>query len=659
MFKHRFVKLFAVLLFMWSLPAWSEEIEQSEKKTSILDTMVVTAGRVEEKKEDVTTNITIVTEEEIQQSFAQDLGDLLSKKGFMIREYPNSLVSVEIRGFRTETHGNDLASHVLILINGRRAGTGNLAKIMLGNVERIEIIRGPGSVQYGASAMGGVVNIITKQGAGKPSFYAEGTLGSWDYQQASAGASGQFKAFDFSFDASKSSQDDYDTANGDKYYNTGFDSKKRVSFNTGWTFAPENRIGFSYTGYEGDGIGNPDYLSNNDLDNYVDHAIKTFDLVYDGQTADGFLIWNLRYFNGKDEYETFDPENYGSNNSYFRDTDQQGAQAQLTAKWDFAHITAGADWTNYAISNTYTMAGEENTYDNPAAFLMAKIKLMDNKLILSAGGRYDKYEIESDDGQKTDETNWSSNLGAVYKLAPGLSVRANFAEAFRMPTADQLYMFNDYSAWGFGIWSGNPDLKPEESKTYEIGMDFSRAAFSCGMTYFYTDFKNKIDYSYIPAEDLTRYENVEGATISGIEGSLQLDIGALLDWSYTLAPYGSFTYLTEYADDATKKDLQYTPNWTASYGLKVANSDIGFSAGLNFSYIGEQDITDYEGTGATALGSHTVADLTVSKTLLSFEKYGDVSLKAEIQNLFNKDYAVVQGYPMPGRTFFAGLKYLF
>ncbi|SDU32341.1 TonB-dependent receptor plug domain-containing protein [Desulfobacula phenolica] len=659
MFKHRFVKLFAVLLFMWSLPAWSEEIEQSEKKTSILDTMVVTAGRVEEKKEDVTTNITIVTEEEIQQSFAQDLGDLLSKKGFMIREYPNSLVSVEIRGFRTETHGNDLASHVLILINGRRAGTGNLAKIMLGNVERIEIIRGPGSVQYGASAMGGVVNIITKQGAGKPSFYAEGTLGNWDYQQASAGASGQFKAFDFSFDASKSSQDDYDTANGDKYYNTGFDSKKRVSFNTGWTFAPENRIGFSYTGYEGDGIGNPDYLSNNDLDNYVDHAIKTFDLVYDGQTADGFLIWNLRYFNGKDEYETFDPENYGSNNSYFRDTDQQGAQAQLTAKWDFAHITAGADWTNYAISNTYTMAGEENTYDNPAAFLMAKIKLMDNKLILSAGGRYDKYEIESDDGQKTDETNWSSNLGAVYKLAPGLSVRANFAEAFRMPTADQLYMFNDYSAWGFGIWSGNPDLKPEESKTYEIGMDFSRAAFSCGMTYFYTDFKNKIDYSYIPAEDLTRYENVEGATISGIEGSLQLDIGALLDWSYTLAPYGSFTYLTEYADDATKKDLQYTPNWTASYGLKVANSDIGFSAGLNFSYIGEQDITDYEGTGATALGSHTVADLTVSKTLLSFKKYGDVSLKAEIQNLFNKDYAVVQGYPMPGRTFFAGLKYLF
>ncbi|MBW2653572.1 MAG: TonB-dependent receptor [Deltaproteobacteria bacterium] len=637
----------------------AQEDSKDDNSISTLEEIVVTAGRVKEKKEDVTINITVVTEEQIQQSSAQDLGDLLAKQGFMIREYPNSLISVEIRGFKTETHGNDLASNVLILINGRRAGTGNLAKIMMDNVERIEIIRGPGSVQYGASAMGGIVNVITKQGHGKPSVYAQGTLGSWDNQKFSAGASGQFKNFDFSFSGSSESQDDYNTARGDKYFNTGFDSKERISVNAGWTFVPDNRIGVTYTGYEGEGIGNPGRLSQNDLDNYVDHAINTVDFVYDGQTTDGFMIWNLRYFNGKDEYETFDPENYGSKHKYFRDTDQQGAQAQLTVKWDHAHVTAGIDWTSYEITNSYTIDGSENTYDNPAAFLMAKTKLFDDKLVLSVGGRYDRYDVDSDDGQSTDETNWSSSLGAAYKFTPGLSVRVNYGEAFRMPTADQLYMYDDYSAWGFGIWSGNPDLDPEKSKTYEIGLDFSKKSVSGGITYFHTNFEDKISYAYDPVDDVTRYENVDGATISGIEGTLQFDVGAFFYWSYELSPYASFTYLTEYEDEEEDEDLQYTPQWTASYGLCFANPDIGFVSKLNFAYIDEQDIIDYEGTGETRLDSYTVADLTIAKTLFPSKKYGDVSIKAEIQNLFDEDYAVVQGYPTPGRTFYIGLKYAY
>lgn len=653
-------KLFILLVLTILLTMQGLSEAQNEEETTAitkLEDVVVTAGRVEEKKEDMTINITVVTEEQIQQSSARDLGDLLAKQGFMIREYPNSLISVEIRGFRTETHGNDLASHVLILINGRRTGTGNLAKIMMDNVERIEIIRGPGSVQYGASAMGGVVNVITKQGLGKPSVYAEGTLGSWENQKFSAGASGQIKNFDFSFSGSSESQDDYNTAKGDKYYNTGFDSKDRISVNAGWTFVPDNRIGVTYTGYEGEGIGSPGSLSQNDLDNYGDHAINTVDFVYDGQTANGFLLWNLRYFNGKDEYEIFDPENYGNKHKYFRDTDQQGAQAQLTIKWEQTHVTTGFDWTNYEITNSYTIHGSENTYDNPAAFLLTKTKLLDDKLVLSMGGRHDWYDVESDDGQSTDETNWSSSLGAAYKFTPGLSVRVNYAEAFRMPTADQLYMYDNYGDWG--IWSGNPDLDPEKSKTYEIGLDYSKESFSGGITYFNTIFEDKISYAYDPVGNITRYENVDGATISGIEGTLQFDIGAFFNWSYELSPYASFTCLTEYEDEEENEDLLYTPQWTASYGICFTNPDIGFVSRLNFAYIDEQDITDYAGTGETTLDSYTVADLMVDKTLFSSEKYGDVSIKAEIQNLFDETYAVVQGYPMPGRTFYIGLKYVY
>ena len=646
---------FLIVLTVWALPS---AVMADDTDAQKMDDMVVTSGRIKEKKQDVTTNITVYTEADIQQASIQDLSDILSKEGFMVREYPNSTISVTIRGFRTETHGNDLASHVLILMNGRRTGTGNLAKISMDNVERIEIIRGPGSVQYGASAMGGVVNVITKQGTGKPSGFVEATLGSWNHKEASAGFSGDYNGFDFSATLSRSSQDDYDTGDGDHYFNTGYDSKERISLNAGWTFVPGNRIGFSYSWYEGNKIGNPDYLSKNDLDNYVDHALKSFDISYDGQTQDGVLLWKMRYFNGKDEYETFDLSQK-STHTYFRDTYNQGIQAQVTAKWEIAHITAGVDWTHYAISNTYSVTGKENTYENPAGFVLAKTNLMDDRLILSAGGRYDSYEVESDKSKTKKENNWSTSLGAVYKFLSGCSVRANYAEAFRMPTADQLFMYNDYSSWGMGIWSGNPDLDPESSKTYEIGLDYTKNSLTSGITYFHTNFDDKIGYAYDAPADVTRYENIKGATISGIEANLQLDIGAMLGWAWELSPYGSFTYLTEFTDDDTDKDLQYTPEWTASCGLKFNRAEIGFSSRLNLSYIGQQDITDYEKTGAKTLDRYTVADLVISKRLFSFEKYGAVSIKAEITNLFNESYAAVQGYTMPGRTFYAGLRYAF
>ncbi|MFP4040636.1 MAG: TonB-dependent receptor, partial [Desulfosudaceae bacterium] len=201
-----------VVLLLFVVPAWSEVTPEAPADSPQMRPVVVTAGRVAEDRANVPTNITVLEKTEIQQSAAEDLRDLLAGQGFMTREYPNSTSSVSIRGFRTDTHGNDLASHVLVLINGRRAGTGNLEKISLGNVERVEIIRGPASVQYGSAAMGGIVNVITEEGKEGVAGYAEGILGSWDYYRAGAGISGRAAEFDFSFSASTESQGDYDTA---------------------------------------------------------------------------------------------------------------------------------------------------------------------------------------------------------------------------------------------------------------------------------------------------------------------------------------------------------------------------------------------------------------------------------------------------------------
>lgn len=646
-----------VLLAFTQCAAASENQANDETETVVQDTMVVTSSRILEKKEDVSTNVTVYNQEDLELLSADDLSDVLIKEGFLIREYPNSTISIYSRGFSTETHGNDLASSVLILIDGRRAGTGNLAKISMDNVERVEIIRGPGSVQYGASAMGGVINVITKRGSNGIHGSVEGTLGSWDYKKGQVDLSGDVANFDFSVSASKASQGDYDTGDGSHYYNTGYDSKDKFDINMGYTFMPHNRIGLSFSDYEGNQIGSPDYLSDNDLEGYVEHALRSADIFYDGQTMDGFLMWSLRYFQGKDEYETYDAP--GEEASYFRDTEHQGAQAQVTAKWDFLHLTGGFDWTNYSIVNSYTDEGGEDTYDNPAFFLLGKTFLLNDKLILSLGGRYDEYEVESDDGRSKENDNWSTSLGVVYKLPAGFSVRANYAEAFRMPTADQLYMYNDYSAWGYGIWSGNEDLDPESSKTYEMGIDYTQNTVTVALTGFHTKFKDKISYSYNSTLGVTQYENVEGATFEGFEGNVQFDMGELLGWDSEVIPYATFTVMTKYEDDATGEDLSYVEDWNASWGLRFNNEALGLSSRLNFTYHGKHDITDYEGTGETSLGGDTIVDLSFSKTLCSFNEYGKMALKGEITNLFNTDYALVQGYPSPGRTLYMGLNYSF
>jgi vitamin B12 transporter len=202
-------------------------------------------------------------------------------------------------------------------------------------------------------------------------------------------------------------------------------------------------------------------------------------------------------------------------------------------------------------------------------------------------------------------------------------------------------------------------LKPEKSETYEGGLDFSYASFNAGLTYFHTDFKDKIE-SYTTGTGDTSYHNIGQAELEGFEGTLSYDIGSLFSWDYQVKPYVSFTWLTKYWDKEANEDLQYTSDLIISYGITVSDFD-GFSANLNLAYTGKQDITDYEGgTYATITqGSFTVANLTVSKRILDFEKYGSVTLKGEIQNLFDEDYEYVQGYPMPGRVFFLGMRYDF
>ena len=456
--------------------------------------------------------------------------------------------------------------------------------------------------------------------------------------------------------------DDYDDADGNKFQNTGIDEISNCSLNVGFEFFPGNRIGIIYTDFDADKAGNPGYMSMNDLDDYTDKKNDSIDFVYEGGTPNGPFSWMVRYFDGEDEDKWYDPVT--SNPDFWDDgipserkTDQEGAQAQASFNSDIFLVTAGFDWVNYEVETTWDPKKTE--YDNPSYFLLAKTRLFDQRFIVSGGLRYDEYDVEVKEpaGRTEDDDNLSPRFGVAYLITDYLKLRANYGEGFMIPSADQ--MAADYVVWGTH-YLGNPNLDPEESKTYEGGIDFSYGSFNSSLTYFYTDFEDKIEQVAKPG-GISTWENISDATIEGVEGEFSFDIGAFFGWDYEIKPYASFVYLTEYEDEETHEDLNYTSDLNLSYGITFSDSR-GLSANLNFAYTGEQKVEDWENyvwptVNVIKKGGFTVANFTINKKILDFKKYGGLTLRGEIQNLLDKEYEYVKGYPMPGRSFFIGMRY--
>ena len=633
------------------------------KQGPVLDEIVVTDSRIEEKKKYISTNITTITTEDLKQSAARNLGELLAEKSIgHIQRYPGANTSIGIRGFRTDSHGNDLKGHVLVLINGRRAGTGNITKILTENIERIEILRGPGAVQYGSAGMGGVVNVITRKGTENSVSVGIG-YGSFEEQKASLGVNAQKGKFDFSGSVDYTSHDDYKTGDGVEFQNTGLDSQVHFSINGGYTLFPNNRVSIVLNGVNVDEAGNPNYLSQNDLDNYTDKKNISGDLIYEGGDANGKAIWLARYFKGKDEDQWFDPT--ASNPSGWddgipseRETDQQGAQLQVSTRLDAVALTAGIDWVDYDIEASFTP--QKTAYENWAGFLLAKTFLADDRLILSGGVRYDIYDVEvvEPSGRSEDDDQFTPTAGLAWLATDELKLRARYAEAFVMPGADQLA--SDYISFGRRV-VGNPDLEPETSKTWEAGLNYTPGALEASLTWFATDFTDKIEFE-ASADGASSWTNLGSASISGFEGELAFDFGQKMNWPYEVKPYLSFTWLTEMEDNVSGDDLKYISKKQASFGIAVSDYN-GLSARLNVAYTGEQKVEDWESgaypTPVVTLDDFFVTDLVISKRVYQSDKAGAFTVRGEARNIFDEDYAYVKGYPMPGRGFFVGLNWAY
>ncbi|MFN2358494.1 MAG: TonB-dependent receptor plug domain-containing protein [Desulfotignum sp.] len=628
----------------------------------MLDEVVVTAGRVEEVFKEISADITIIHRAEIQQSSAANVADLLAEKGIgHIQKYPGTLTAIGIRGFRTDSHGNDLQGKVLVLLDGRRSGTGNVAKILTRNLERIEIIRGPGAVQYGSAGMGGVVNIITRKGTDNGLHVSAGA-GSFDRVQGTVGGTVNQNGFDFAGAVSRETRGDYETGGGQTYENTGIDTETGISANLGYTFGDRHRIGLIFTGFEAEESGDSGYIMANDLDNYSDKKSHSIDLGYTGGSKDTRFEWMMRYFTGRDKNTWIDPvaSNPGSWDDGIptqRETDLQGAQAQVTGFWGDTRLTAGGDWVDYDIESDFTP--NQSTYENTALFLLARTGFFNDRLVTHLGLRHDWYDVAVTEpaGRSEDTTRFTPSIGIAWMALPDLKLRAQYAQGFMLPTADQL------SADPSTGWMGNPDLDPEKSATWEAGLDWFKNGLQASLTWFHTDFEDKIVSDFL-ANGTSTWKNEGDAEISGFQADISYDVGMPLGWSWEVRPYVGFTALTNIDDKTTGQDLLYVSKRHYLAGLLV-DSGQGTFVRFNAVHTGSQDIEDWQSViwpapvPVVKKKSFWVANLTGAWRFYESEQAGRFSIRGEVHNLFDEDYAYAKGYPMPGRSFFAGIEWDF
>jgi len=479
--------------------------------------------------------VQVVDEATIRTSSATSVTELLAEKaaGFF-SEWTPAQTSINLRGGTSDGQGRDFRSQVLVLLDGRRAGTANLSKLSLNDVARIEIIRGPASVTFGSSAMGGVINLITRSGANTSDTQLAVSGGSWSALDGRAHISGEANGVDYYAGGGAGKRGDYRSGSGSPgpMFNTGYQRWNALGA-IGKTFGDGSRIDFSV---RRDGVYDAGFRGSSwDIDNYDRRYNQSADLAY-AKPLGPFEL-QLRAYTVNDVDEFFWGSEVGGVNldHNTRKLDITGINTGL--RWRAAsgtEISTGIDVEQSRLRsnrNRLTLAGVasitapmDNNHNDRVAGLYGEAtqRLFDDRLDLRAGARFTDGRTTSlptpgrtDIVEKTVKFDqWTYSLGASYRVSPLLRVRANHSTGFRAPTATELAA--DFQLVLGGQVIGNPNLSSETSRQTEIGMTLAADPIRIDMAVFESRIEDRINTKIlgpVPGGNRSQYFNSTGALI--------------------------------------------------------------------------------------------------------------------------------------------------
>lgn len=715
--KKSIVTAFALItMFNFSLKA-EEGPKNSNDTLAVkhlnLSEVKVNASRVNAKMKDLPQKVDVITKRVIESSPAANMADLLkSNSALDIQQYSGINAGIGIRGFAASTS----SKYAVILINGKPAGTENIASIDLNNVERVEILKGPFSAQYGSDALGGVVNIVTKESTGKFGGSASLQYGSFQTSKANVSLGGSVSEkldFDFSYafhdqgkDYKVGDNNFYDkdyaktildaTTYGERMENTKF-QKHSVNARIGYNFSENWKLNLNGSYFKGNDVETPGTfwhvygMDSKDLERYT----IGFDLT--GKQGIHNFTFSPYYSNQKEKNFDLGNDSYGDTKYTYKN---YGFQLNDAIQIKDHTLAVGIDnnTQNYESLN-YTTAGSlespfQPDYNNIATGVYSQLhlKFFDGKLNASIGARGDnvKFKIEANEflgNASKSEDYWvfTKNFGLKYNIVGGLSVHSSWGDAFLAPSAFQVA--GEYQT-AFGKTVGKADLDPEKSNTWDLGFGYQnfKKGINFDLTYFDTHHTDKIVTESLPNYDST-FENADKADMNGIELVASYDFGALSEYDYSLRFYVNYTHLL----DATVKDKQsdgtyiesemtYVRDNNASFGIDFDNLK-GFSTRLNGRYIGHRyednymfdaDYSTYPATKTPInyKGEDVRASLINDVVLrhpvyyvfdysVNYQFNDHYSAGVTISNLFDENYSEKDGYNMPGRMIFAKFGYKF
>jgi vitamin B12 transporter len=589
------------------------------------DETVVTPSRTASFIEQTGSSMTVVTGDQIQQSGQSSvLGVLRGVAGLDVvqQSNPGSVTSIFMRGANSE--------HTKVLLDGiplnnpadptRRFDFGALT---IDNIERIEIVRGPQSLVYGSDAIGGVINIVTKRGEGPAAFHASVMGGSFGTHQERVGVSGGDCRHYYSFGGSYLQSDGFSSLSSrfGGVENDGY-RNATLSGRYGWTPSESLNVDyvFRYTDadVEVDGFLT-DLLHRQNRSEQFFNRVQLQSLTWDGAIEQqiGFSLTDHALLDTE-------PGMFGTPrfDGQLRQVDYL-ANLRLLENNTF---TAGVDYIHEEGS---PFAGGEQSQNLKGAFLQDSVSLFDRSHT-TAGVRWDDHSTAG-----AAQTYRVTQVFAVEET--GGRIHGSIGRGFRAPAISQRFGF-----------AGNPSLRPEFSKGWDVGLEqsFYEDALVVDITYFRNDFKDLIQFVFDPMSPngFGFLENVQRANAMGVEFTAT----AYVTCNTTLT--AAYTY-TDTEDLLNDRQLLRRPR--NKVGLNINHRLPCDRGSLNayLLYVGSRQ--DFDDLG----GIINLADY-ITLNLSGLYRLNDAwELFARADNLTDSDYEEVFSFATPGISGYAGLRW--
>ncbi len=624
-------------------PARAGEANDEEPLERIeLPELVVTANRLDTPPDKVGSSETVITREQLDRLQQVTVFEVLKNvPGLDLSRSggPGSPASVFIRGANS--------GQTLVLIDGVEVNdpisttrSFNFADLTTDNIERIEIVRGPQSTLYGSDAIGGVINIITRQGEGPPTLSLSlegGSFNSWRGQLWSGGGG---EKVNYSLGMSRQATEGISAA-AESQGNTEKDGFENSTVSA--------RVGFTPTGNFGINVIARYVDSTTDLDNFggpwgddpnhvgdqtqlvfrTEAELTLLDDLYHQKLGLSVTDIDREFRNDYDEAHSAERSESSFKGSIVKIDWQHnvhlGEDNTLTLGLETEEEKGDSHVYSESEYGPYSSVFEEQTARTNGYYIQDSIAVLD-QWFTTAGIRLDDHD------RFGSEVTWRLTSAWLVPDA-GTTVRGSVGTGFKAPSLYQL--FSEY---------GNVDLQPEKSLGWDVGLEqmFAGGRGSAGAAWFANSFDDLLDFD--PVNYV--YLNIAEAESRGLEIFATMQVGENIDLA------GSYTF-TDTEDRTTGEELLRRARHKGGINANYKFLERG-NLNLDLLYIGSRKDNDF----STWPASVVELDPYFLATLAGSWTFGDhFQLLGRVENLLDEEYETVWGYGTPGIGGYLGLKF--